>query len=162
MKKIFVSILILFIILIGFYYNSEESYIILRVIDGDTIELNNGQKVRLIGVDTPEKFESKKLHKDSKKSGKSIEIIKEEGEFASKFTKKTAEGKKCKLVFDKYEKDRYNRILAYVVLEDGRILNEEIIKNGFGVAYVVFPFKQKEKYIALEKTARNNKVGLWK
>lgn len=162
MKKYLFIVALIFTFILGYCSYNEETFIITRVVDGDTIQLNDGRKIRLIGVDTPEKYDGSKLTNDSKKSGKSKEIIKQEGERSSDFTKKLCEGKKCKLVFDKNKFDRYNRTLAYVVLEDGKVLNEEIIKNGYGIAYTSFYFKDKIKYLKLENEARNNKVGLWK
>lgn len=64
-----------------------------RVVDGDTLLLTNGERVRLIGVDTPEVHQSKKLYRDAKRSGRDIKTIKALGRRASAFTKKMV-GKK--------------------------------------------------------------------
>ena len=119
-----------------------------RVIDGDTIVLNNGEIVRLIGVDTPE----------TKHPRKPVEYY---GKEASAFTKKMVEGKEVRLEYDWQERDKYGRLLAYVYLMDGTFLNEEIVRQGYGYAYTKFPFKYLELFRKYEQEARENKRGLW-
>jgi len=119
-----------------------------RVVDGDTIVLENGERVRLIGVDTPE----------SVHPNKPVEYFAKE---ASAFTKNMVEGKKVKLEYDWQRKDRYGRTLAYVYLEDGTHLNAEIIKQGYGFAYTKYPFKYLEEFRKYERKAREEEKGLW-
>ena len=132
-----------------------------RVVDGDTVELDGKEKVRLIGVDTPEKFSSKKLDADARESNRDKETIKALGERASKFTKELCEGKKVWLEYGQEKSDRYGRTLAYLHLEDGTVVNEEIIRQGFGNAYTKYPHKYLEAYRELEKEAREGEKGLW-
>ena len=127
----------------------EHVYKVKRVIDGDTIVLSNEERVRLIGVDTPE----------TKHPYKPVEYF---GKEAYRFTKKMVEGKRVKLEFDWRERDRYGRLLAYVYLLDGTFLNAEIIKQGYGFAYNKYPFKYLEEFRGYEQEARENKRGLWK
>lgn len=134
---------------------------IVRVVDGDTVELDGKEKVRLIGIDTPEKFESAKLDKDSERSGKDKKTIQALGEKASEYAKTLCEGKKVWLEYDQTRTDKYGRTLAYLHLEDGKVVNEEILKAGFANAYTKFPFKYMEQYRELEKAAREGKKGLW-
>ena len=89
----------------------------IRVIDGDTIVLESGEKVRLIGVDTPE------LHHPKKP----VQYYAKE---AKEFTKSLVEGKDVRLKYDWQRKDKYGRTLAYVYLKDRTFLNIEIIKQG--------------------------------
>lgn len=119
-----------------------------RVIDGDTIGIDNGEKVRLIGVDTPETKHPKKL-------------VQYFGKEASEFTKRLCEGKPVRLEYDWQKKDKYNRILAYVYLEDGTFINAEIIKQGYGHVYVKYPFKYIEEFRQYEREAREGEFGLW-
>jgi micrococcal nuclease len=84
----------LFTLLLGFCVPfpsfAKDPATIVRVVDGDTIEvILNGQKekIRLIGVDTPEKFESDKLHRDAARTGQDEKTIRALGERASDFTK---------------------------------------------------------------------------
>jgi len=72
------------------------------------------------------------------------------------------EGKQIKLEYDWQRKDKYNRVLAYIYLEDGTFLNLEIIKQGYGFAYTKYPFKYSEQFRQAEKEAREQGRGLWK
>lgn len=72
------------------------------------------------------------------------------------------EGKPVRLEYDWQKKDKYNRLLAYVFLEDGTFLNLEIIKQGYGFAYTKYPFKYLEQFRQAEKEAREQGRGLWK
>lgn len=121
----------------------------IRVIDGDTILLDGDERVRLIGVDTPET-----VHPN-----KPVEYF---GKEASEFTRKMVEGKQVRLEYDWERKDKYDRTLAYVYLEDGTFLNAEIIRQGYGFAYTKFPFKYLEQFRQYEREAKENKRGLWK
>ena len=138
---------IVFLLLFTACTNSQI-LICARVIDGDTIVLSNGEKVRLIGVDTPE----------TKHSQKPAEYY---GKEATAFTKRMVGGKVVKLKYDVQRRDEYDRLLAYVYLMNGTFLNAEIIKQGYGHAYTRFPFKYMEQFKQYEKEARENKRGLW-
>jgi micrococcal nuclease len=137
-----------------------------RAVDGDTLLLTNGERVRLIGVDTPEVHESKKLYRDAERSGKDIKTIKALGRRASALTKKKVDKKQIRLEFDVNnayinQRDKYGRILAYVYLTDGTFLNAEIVNPGYGFAYTRFPFKYMEEFRRYEREARERERGLW-
>jgi len=86
-----------------------------RVIDGDKLLLENGERVRLIGIDTPEIRPNDKAKRDSKRTGKDLETITKMGQEATKLVKGLdIEGKKVRLEFDVDRKDKYGRLLAYV------------------------------------------------
>jgi micrococcal nuclease len=59
-------------------------------------------------------------------------------------------------------RDKYGRLLAYIKLADGKILNEELISTGFAYADTRFKHPHLERYIELEQTARKEKKGLWR
>jgi micrococcal nuclease len=59
-------------------------------------------------------------------------------------------------------RDKYGRLLAHIKLEDGSILNEELLSNGLAYADTRFPHSFKKEYIMLEKKAQKEKRGLWK
>ena len=122
----------------------------IRVVDGDTIVIDGGEKVRLIGVDTPETVDPRKP-------------VQRFGHEASRFTLQLLLDQRVKLQFDQRRVDRYGRTLAYVYLADGRLANEEIIRNGFGYAYTKYPFAQPmmERFRAAEREAREVGRGLW-
>jgi micrococcal nuclease len=141
-----IPILILFFLLST---SHAEIYRVKRAIDGDTLLLTNGEKVRLIGVDTPE----------TKHPRKPVQYF---GKEAHLFTKQMVDGKEARFEFDRRKRDKYRRLLAYVYLLDGTFLNAEIIKQGYGSAYIKFPFKYKEEFRRYEREARENMRGLWK
>jgi micrococcal nuclease len=143
------SIIVILFINILISPSFAQTYKVKRVIDGDTLILVNGERVRLIGVDTPETKHPKKP-------------VQRFGKEAYFFTKKMVEGKEVKLEYDWQRRDKYNRLLAYVYLLDGTFLNAEIIKQGYGFAYTRFPFKYLQEFRKYEKEARENKRGLWK
>lgn len=119
-----------------------------RVVDGDTLLLDGGERIRLLGVDTPETVHPERP-------------VERFGREASKFTRRLAEGRSVRLEFDQERTDRYGRTLAYVYLEDGTFLNAEIIRQGYGFAYTRFPFRYLEEFRALEREARDARRGLW-
>ena len=145
-------------------YAAEGSsiYYVERAVDGDTLKLSNGKRVRLIGVDTPEYHYSKKLLKDASRSKTDIKTIQALGKISSDFTKGLVEGKKVRLEFDVERYDRYGRILAYVYLEDGTFVNAEILKEGYGQVMTIPPnVKYYDYFLKLEREARSNNKGLW-
>lgn len=128
-------------------------YLVLSFADGDTIEVDmNGTKerVRFIGVDTPETQDPRVA----------VQCF---GKSASEFTKNMIGSSPVRLEADptNTNRDRYNRLLRYVYLPDGRLVNAEIIKQGYGFAYTLFPFEKLEEFRGYEKTAREQGLGLW-
>lgn len=140
----------------------SESYYVERVVDGDTLKLSGGERVRLIGVDTPEAHYSNKLLRDARRSHKDTETIQAFGRKASAFTKGLCAGKKVKLEFDAVKRDKYGRLLAYVYLEDGTFVNARIIEDGFGQVMTIPPnVKYADRFLELQKKARLENKGLW-
>ena len=134
--------------------NTDENlYEVVRVVDGDTFVINyngNNEKVRLIGVDTPES-----VHPDSNKNTK-------DGITASEYTKSMLSGKYVSLELDVQERDKYGRILAYVYL-DGQMYNKMLLKEGYAKVAIFPPnVKYVEEFKNLQEEAIKNKVGLWK
>jgi len=119
-----------------------------RVVDGDTLELDGGERVRLIGVDTPEAVDPRRP-------------VQYFGKEASAFTRRMAQGRSVRLEYDQETRDSYGRTLAYVYLHDGTLLNSEIIRQGYGHAYTRFPFRYQAEFLALEREARAQGRGLW-
>jgi len=140
-----------------------EDILVVRAVDGDTLKLENGERVRLIGIDTPETYESVKLYRDSQKSGQDIKTIQALGKRASNFTRGLVEGKRVRLEFDLEKRDRYKRLLAYVYLKDGTFVNAEIIKQGYASLMTYPPnIKYVDSFKELYQQARENNRGLWK
>lgn len=132
--------------------NPKRWHVVKRVVDGDTFVLDSGEKVRLLGVDTPETVHPKKP----------VEYF---GKEASAYTKKHLEGKRVRIVFDnpnnEIYRDRYGRWVAYVFLKDGTLFNARIIKDGYAHAYTKYPFSRMDKFRKIEREAREKRRGLW-
>jgi micrococcal nuclease len=143
--KIIFFILLLFFVLLA-YFNRPKDYtieIVDYVIDGDTIVLKNGEHVRYIGIDTPEKGDC---------------FWKE----ATNFNKKLVEGKTVKLIKDKENRDKYGRLLRYVYVND-IFVNEELVKLGYAEEFLVPPNnKYSYNFNILEDRAKNLNLGIWK
>ena len=110
-----------------------------RAVDGDTIQLENGERVRFIGIDTPEMHESDKLYRDAQRTKQDIAVIKELGRRAWQFTKNLVEGKQVSLEFDVEKHDKYGRLLAYVYLKDGTFVNAKIVQEGYASLLTIPP-----------------------
>ncbi|MBW2708331.1 MAG: thermonuclease family protein [Deltaproteobacteria bacterium] len=126
----------------------------IAVADGDTIILEELGAVRFIGVDTPEKNHPKLP----------AQFMSEE---ASAFTKKLCLGKNIRLAYDAFDEDKrgkYGRILAYLYLEDGTLVQKQLLLNGYAICYTKYPFDQKRKqqFLAWEQKAQQEERGLWK
>jgi micrococcal nuclease len=90
------------------------------------------------------------------------------GKEASGFTRRMVEGKRVRLEYDQANAARghkdntqQKRTLAYVFLEDGTLLNAEIIKQGYGHALTRYPFSRIQEFRKLEREAREQRRGLW-
>jgi len=136
------------------YHN--RTFAVLEVIDGDTLDIDipdkefSDTRVRLLGVDTPE----------TKHPTVGLMYY---GPEASAFTKRLAQGRTVTILLDTVgdQRDRYGRLLAYVRLPDGRILNEELIRTGHGYAYLSFPHSCSDDYERLMNQAMAEQTGLW-
>jgi micrococcal nuclease len=141
----------------------KELFLVKRVIDGDTFELESKERVRMLGIDTPEKWESNKLERDVERSGQDKKTIQKLGSLASDYVKKLIEGKQVVLLPEpNYEdKDRYGRLLRYVYFEDGTFINKKIVEDGYANAYRQYKISKLDELIDSEKRARENNKGLW-
>jgi micrococcal nuclease len=127
-----------------------------RTVDGDTIRvsitdppvgLSNEETIRLLGVDTPETVHP----------FKPVEYF---GKEASEYTKKLT-GQTAYLAFDWNLRDNYGRLLAYIYLDSGECFNAKLIEDGYGFAYLTFPFQFMDEFRNLERSAREERRGLW-
>lgn len=133
--------------------NQPGYYSVVYVSDGDTFAVNmdgRTEKVRLIGVDTPETV----------KPNSPEECY---GKMASDFAKHTLTGKTVRLEADpiNQNRDRYDRLLRYAYLENGELFNAKLISGGYAFAYLSFPFSKSEEFRQLQTTARQDNVGVW-
>ena len=128
-------------------------YEVVKVVDGDTIKLlidGETTTVRLIGIDTPES-----VHPDKAKNVR-------EGTLASDHTKELAQDKFVYIEYGKEPYDRYNRVLAYVYIDEDTMLNAQILKDGYAEVDTIKPNNKYEEYfLELEDEARQSNAGLW-
>ena len=150
-----------FVMPLGKNYNYAD-ILVDRVVDGDTLVLESGERVRLIGIDTPEMHESKKLYRDAQRTHQDASAIQRLGERAYEFTRNLVEGKRVSLEFDVEKHDRYKRLLAYVYLKDATFVNAEIVKQGYASLMTYPPnVKYADSFVKLYQEARENRRGLW-
>lgn len=129
-------------------------YKVVNVDDGDTIIVatpTGDETVRFIGADTPEV-------KDPRKPVQCF------GPEASVHTKSLlGHGESVRLAPDPddTDRDKYGRLLRYIYLADGTLLNAELIRDGWAFAYVVFPFSKLDEFAGLERQAHTANRGLW-
>lgn len=120
-----------------------------KVIDGDTLELEGGQKVRYIGIDTPE----------TKHPAKGVQCF---GKEAAAKNKELIEGKEAIIEKDVSETDRYGRLLRYVYIGN-LFINDYLVREGYALASTYPPdVKYQDQFREAEKEARENNRGLWK
>ena len=144
----------------GYDYNS---ILVTRVVDGDTLLLEGRQYVRLLGIDTPELHDSDKLRRDASRSGQSAGEIQKLGRQSYEFTRQMVEGKRVRLEFDTERYDKYNRLLAYVFLDDGTFLNARIVEDGYAsITHYKLNVRYADLFARLYRQARENKRGLWR
>ncbi len=124
---------------------------VLRVVDGDTIEVGldgGGEDVRYIGVDTPETVEP----------GEPVQCF---GPEASAFNHRLVAGETVLLVFDEELRDAYGRLLAYVYVGD-RFVNAALVRGGFARTLEIAPNTTRAAHLArLEQRAGEEGAGLW-
>ena len=118
------------------------SAIVSKVVDGDTIDIQDGQRVRLLGINTPEKAQPY-------------------FEEATARMKELVLGKTAILVMDKSDKDKYGRLLRHVYV-DGVNAGEVMLSEGYANAFFISPdLGQKEEFERAEECARTQGVGIW-
>lgn len=128
--------------------------------DGDTLKVAGVGKVRLIGVDTPERHDSDR-DRSFTRLGARQRQLRPAGQAALRFTIAQAKGKTVRLGFDGPQKDRHGRTLAYVYLPDGRMLNRLLLEQGYAVVYRRFDFRHKDDFLRAEAAAKASRIGLW-
>ena len=152
-KKALIMLVAIFLILIfrlveyiGYDKAPGDRFVIMRVIDGDTVELAGGDRLRLLGIDTPEKGE---LYYDS----------------AAMFLESLVLGQKSRIEYADKRRDRYGRLLGFVYVEDTIFVNRRILSAGLGYLYLV---KDQElsrprfkELLVSQRQAVGSKIGLW-
>ena len=122
---------------------AEETFLVKRVIDGDSIVLENGQQVRYIGINTPD-FPNECFASESANENKRL-----------------LEGKMIRMEKDTSETDKYGRLLRYIYL-DSMFINDYLVRNGYAYDFAYEPdIKYKERFASAEEEAKQNRRGLW-
>jgi micrococcal nuclease len=116
---------------------------VVSITDGDTIVVDlqgHKERVRLIGIDAPECRPNPKAQKDSIRTGDDIRTITEMGKRATRYVKTVIRpGDQVSIELDVQDRDRYGRLLGYIWLQDGRMLNEEIARAGYAGLMTIPP-----------------------
>lgn len=133
---------------VGVYYD------VIKITDGDTIHISmdgRDETVRLIGINTPETVDPRRA----------VECF---GKEASVRIKEIASGKIVRLEYDDSQavRDTYGRLLAYVYLEDGQMINRKMIAEGYAYEYTYLtPYHYQQEFRDLQRLAQSAKRGLW-
>ncbi len=127
----------------------EGVYQVERVVDGDTLLLTNHARIRLKGIDTPETV-------------KPDYPVERWGPEATEFTRQFVSGGEIRLQFGRERKDKYDRFLAYVWVED-QLLNEALVRAGLARAVILFPISpaMKRRLLAAQEEARAARRAIW-
>lgn len=141
--------LVISIILYNLFYgtevsstNSKEISFVTNIVDGDTIVVSGGDRVRLLGIDTPEKGEV--YYNEAKNRLESL-----------------IENKEVLLEKEGDNKDQYGRLLRYVFLNETNV-NMILVKEGYAACYFYEESKYKQECAEIEMNAIQNKIGRWK
>lgn len=139
---------------------------VIRVIDGDSLLVREGGEevnVRLIGIDAPEAEDNPKAEADASNQHETLATVIKNGKEAAQYLKRLLHpGVTVTLVTDVQSKDIYGRLLAYVYLPDGKLLNEAIVRAGYAVPLVIEPDTRfRKKFQSAYESALKAKRGLW-
>ncbi len=131
----------------------DEYAVVVRAIDGDTIELATGERVRYVGIDTPELYQ---------RSGTAWVYHPEPyAEQAWTVNRLAVEGRTVRMEFDVERRDRYRRRLAYVYLDD-RFVNADLVAQGLADVRTIPPnTRYAELFRRLEREAHDARRGVW-
>ena len=165
-KYLKVLSLVFVLVLVSSPIYAQQKTTVTRIIDGDAIQVIYGgveRRIRLIGIDAPESRIDRKAMKDANMSEHDIKTIVEMGAKAKAYVNGLIKrGDFITIEFDTQEKDRYGRLLCYVYLSNGKMLNEEIVKAGYANVKTIPPnVKYKDKFLKAFKYAKETKRGLW-
>ena len=123
--------------------------LVAEVRDGDTLFLDNDQKVRLLGIDAPE----------LEHEGQPADFLAHKGK---RVLTDLAQGRRVRLEYDKLRYDRYGRTLAFLFLPDGTNLSRELVRQGMAHVYTVPPnMLFREELLASQREAIQARRGIW-
>lgn len=160
LKRLFLAFTLLFL-LVTSPQATELTGQVSWVYDGDTLKIEKIGKVRLLGIDTPEhkassrdRFYTKTFHIKAKK-------LRQISQQAKYFNIRHVKGQRVRLEIDQVQKDKHGRLLAYVYLPNGDMLNLLLLKKGLATVFRRYDFHYKKDFLKAEKEARKKELGLW-
>ncbi len=123
--------------------------LVVEVADGDTVTLDTGHKVRLLGIDAPE----------LEREGRPADFLAHK---AKRVLTDLAQGKRVRLEYDRVKYDRYGRLLAFLFLMDGTDLSRELVRQGLARVYTIPPnLRFREELLAAQREAIRARRGIW-
>ena len=137
-KTYFIFVIILFIAVFIFYF--PKNIVVSEVIDGDTVKLSNGEFVRLLGINAPEK--GQKFYEEAKYK-----------------LSKLLKNKKIILESDARDRDYYGRLLRYVFV-DGTLINVEMVREGYAKPYMLDGLKYRDEIEEAWNNCLKDKINL--
>jgi len=143
------SALVLFVVLAA----TPQSAQVVAVHDGDTITVRldgHTEKIRLVGIDSPELQDERSAYRDAGYAARNYARMRLGGELVT-----------LEIEPDQPDRDRYGRLLRYVVMDDGTNINEELVRKGYARVYDKFKFTLKPRFKASEAEAKREKLGVW-
>lgn len=152
-RRALVLLILVFLVLtvrlvedLGPEWFGDERFIVLKATDGDTIELVGGDKVRLLAIDAPERGQP--LY-----------------ERATKLLAELTEGKQVRLEFSGRRRDKYGRLLGFVIVDDSLMVNRIMLERGLANLYL---FKDTDndseeikRLLSAQREAMKNERGIW-
>lgn len=142
-------IIIIFLVCQTFAYAQPSHHRVKYVYDGDTILIDSGERVRYVGIDAPE----------IGREGKETEFMALE---ARDVNRQLVAQSKIRLEFDEERKDRHGRVLAYVFLESGEMVNGLLIRKGLARVLCKKPnTKYQSLFVRYQRLAMTEKLGIW-
>lgn len=148
-KKKIVVLIVSCILSFPAFLVAQDAVFVRHVIDGDTVILTNGKKVRFIGINTPEIDHNNNQAEPF-------------GHAARTFTEKLIESKRIRLEYGQEKRDQYGRLLAYVFLQDNTFVNLQLVQFGLATYFYKPPnLKYADSLLQAQKDAMTGKRGLW-
>ena len=167
MRKYIKALSLVFVlVLVSSPIYARQKTIVTRVIDGDVIQVIYGgveKRARLLGIDAPESRVDREALEGANMNEQDIEAIVEMGAKAKAYVNSLIKrGDFITIEFDIKEMDRYGRLLCYVYLSNGKMLNEEIVKAGYAnVKFIPPNVKYEDRFLNAFKYAKEAERGLW-
>jgi micrococcal nuclease len=166
MRSLFFLLTLVLLVFMPGAFASAEQAVVEKVVDGDTLSVRyqgHEERIRLIGVDAPESSANRRARHVSENYHKDITVMVAQGKRATEFVEGLVRpGDAVRMEFDVERRDDYGRLLAYVYLKDGRMLNELLVAEGFAYPMTIPPnIRYQKRFLALFKNAREARRGLW-